>query len=127
MPLSTTRCWERGAKALIPIGSLYCEWRKEVGDPTQCLHISLAVACWRCAYPPFPLRKHCLSLRQGLESLLSIDHWHRSTTLCAAWTGRVKDTSPCKAGVETSRGEVRLRKASFAVILSLGQINNLSC
>ena len=27
-------CWERGAKALIPIGSLYCEWRKEVGDPT---------------------------------------------------------------------------------------------
>ena len=35
--------------------------------------------------------------------------------------------APCKAGVETSCGEVRLRKASFAVILSLGQVNNLSC
>ena len=29
-------------------------------------------------------------------------------------------TAPCKAGVETSCREVRLRKTSFAVILSLG-------
>ena len=26
-------CWEREAKALIPTGSLYCEWRKEVNGP----------------------------------------------------------------------------------------------
>ena len=31
-----------------PAGLPCCEWRKEVGDPTQCLRISLAVACWRC-------------------------------------------------------------------------------
>ena len=27
-------CLERGAEALIPIGSQSCEWREEVGDPT---------------------------------------------------------------------------------------------
>ena len=73
-------CWEREAKALIPLD---CEWRTEVGDPTQCLRFSLAVASWRCAYAPFPLRKHCWSLVQVLESLLSIDHWHRPAKLGA--------------------------------------------
>ena len=34
---------------------------------------------------------------------------------------------PCKAGVETSCGEVHLRKASYAMILSLGRINSVSC
>ena len=38
-------CWERGAKALIPTGSLYCEWRKEIDGPTCCLRISFAVTC----------------------------------------------------------------------------------
>ena len=60
-------CWERGAKALIPIGSLYRECRKQVGDSTQCLHISLDVASWRSAYAPFPPRKHCWPLVQVLE------------------------------------------------------------
>ena len=35
--------------------------------------------------------------------------------------------APCKAGVEASCSEVHLRKASYAVILSLGRINSLSC
>ena len=35
---------------------------------------SLAVANWRCAFPRFPLRKHCWSLMQVLESHLSMDH-----------------------------------------------------
>ena len=34
-------CWERGAEALIPTGSLHCEWRKEIDGPTWCLRISL--------------------------------------------------------------------------------------
>ena len=115
------------------------------------MHISLAVAYWRCAYPPCPLRKHCWSLVQVLESLLSIDHWHRPAKLGAIRTSRVthicqghmsfamfcfvfvcisleiayylqKRMAPCKAGVETSCREVHLRKASYAVILSLGRI-----
>ena len=120
------------------------------------MHISLAVAYWRCAYPPFPLRKHCWSLVQVLESLLSIDHWHRPAKLGAIRTSRVthfcqghmsfamfcfvfvcisleiayylqKRMAPCKAGVQTSCREVHLRKASYAVILSLERINCLSC
>ena len=35
--------------------------------------------------------------------------------------------APCEAGVEASCREVHLRKASYAVILSLGRINSLSC
>ena len=95
---------------------------------------------------------------QVLESLLSIDHWHRPAKLGAIRTGRVthicqrhwvghmslamfcfffvcillelacylqKRIAPCKAGVETSCREVHLRKASYAVILSLGRINSL--
>ena len=76
-------CWERGAKALIPIGSLYRECRKQVGDSTQCLHISLDVASWRSAYAPFPPRKHCWPLVQVLENLLSINHWHRPAKIGA--------------------------------------------
>ena len=82
-------CWERGAKALIPIGSLYRECRKQVGDSTQCLHISLDVASWRSAYAPFPPRKHCWPLVQVLESLLSINHWHRPAKIGAIWADRV--------------------------------------
>ena len=132
----------------------HCEWRKEIGNPTQCLHISLAAAYWRCAHP-FRLQKHCWSLVQVLESLLSLDHWHRPAKLGAMRTGRVthifgnvsfamfcfffvcilleiachlqKRMAPCKAGVETSCREVHLRKASYAVILSMGRINSLSC
>ena len=120
------------------------------------MHFSLAVASWRCAYTPFPLRKHCWSLVPVLESLLSIDHWHRPAKLGAIRTSRVahicqghmsfamfcfffvcilleiacylqKRMAPCKAGVEASCREVHLRKASYAVILSLGRINSLSC
>ena len=112
------------------------------------MRISLAVACWRCAYPPFPLRKHCWSLVQVLESLLSIDHWHRPAKLGAIRTSRVthicqghmsfamfcfffvcillesayclqQRMAPCKAGVETSCREVHLRKASCSMILKL--------
>ena len=36
-----------------------------------------------------------------------------------------KRIAPCKAGVETPCREVHLRKASYAVILSLGRINSL--
>ena len=82
-------CWERGAKALIPVGSLYRECREQVGDSTQCLHISLDVASWRSAYAPFPPRKHCWPLVQVLESLLSIDHWHRPAKIGAIWADRV--------------------------------------
>ena len=82
-------CWERGAEALIPIGSLYRECRKQVGDSTQCLHISLDVASWRSAYAPFPPRKHCWPLVQVLESLLSINHWHRPAKIGAIWADRV--------------------------------------
>ena len=60
-----------GAKALIPIGSLFCERRKVVGDSTQCLHISLAAASCQCAYALFPPRKHCWPVVQVLASLLS--------------------------------------------------------
>ena len=41
LPLSTTRLLGTRSKALLPIGSQRCEWRKEVGDPTQCLRILL--------------------------------------------------------------------------------------
>ena len=40
---------ERGAETLIPFGPQRCEWRNEVGDPTWCLRISLAVTCWQGA------------------------------------------------------------------------------
>ena len=61
---------------------------KEIGNPAWCLHFSLAVASW-LFFPPFPLRKHCWSLVQVLESLLSIDHWHRPAKLRALRTSRV--------------------------------------
>ena len=83
----------------------------------------------------------------GLESPLSIDHWHLPTALGAAWARRVTHLgqghmsfamcclffactllegadclqgriAPCRAVAETSCREVRCRKASFAVILS---------
>ena len=82
-------CWERGAKALIPIGSLCRECREQVGDSAQCLHISLDVASWRSAYAPFPPRKHCWPLVQVLESLLSMNHWHRPAKIGAIWADRV--------------------------------------
>ena len=135
-------CWERGAKALIPIGSLYRECRKQVGDSTQCLHISLDVASWRSAYAPFPPRKHCWPLVQVLESLLSINHWHRPAKIGAIWADRVahicqrhwvghmslamfyfflacvlqKRVAQC---VGTSCREVHLRKASCSMSLKL--------
>ena len=182
LPLSTpASCWERGAEALIPIGSLYCEWRKRLAIllvfefATKCavssygrellqdsgfkliksikllevdndlVHFSLAAACWRCVYPRFRLRKPYRSLAQVLGSHLSKDDWYRPAKLGAVWTRRVthicqghvlhhvllslclfvlksahylqKRMAPCKAGVETSCGEVHLRKASCAVML----------
>ena len=62
------------------------ECRKQVGDSTQCLHISLDVASWRSAYAPFPPRKHCWPLVQVLESLLSTNHWHRPAKIGAIWS-----------------------------------------
>ena len=38
-----------------------------------------------------------------------------------------KRMAPCKAGMEASCREAHLRKASYALILSLGRINSLSC
>ena len=49
--------WERGAEALIPVGSQRCEWREEVGHPTQCLRILLAEL--RCRFA-------CLSFQPPL-------------------------------------------------------------
>ena len=50
---------------------------------------SLALASWRSACAPFPPRKHCWPLVQVLESLLSIDHWHRPAKLGVIRAGRV--------------------------------------
>ena len=60
----------------------------------------------------------------GLESLLSIDHWHLPTALGAAWTRRVTCKSASRHVKQgwwsgTSCSEVHLGKASCSMILKL--------